>query len=85
MIRFGRRLAFGIALALLTAASAGFARASIVALDAMANAQLQSSPIPSFLGPIDELGRNGWQCFPERAARTPARRDAELPAADGSP
>jgi hypothetical protein len=85
MLRFGRRLAFGTALALLTLASAGFARASVLALDALANAQLQSSAIPSLLGPVNELGRNGWQCYPEHAAKAAARHDAELPADNGAP
>jgi hypothetical protein len=85
VVRFGRRVAFGTALALLTVASAGFARASIVALDVLANAQLQPSAIPALLGPINELGRNGWQCVPERAAKATGHRDAELPADDGSP
>jgi hypothetical protein len=84
MLRFGRRLAFGTALALLTVAGAGFARASVIALDAVASAQLQSSAIPSMLGPVNELGRNGWQCYPERAAKAPARHSAELPADDGT-
>jgi hypothetical protein len=85
MFRFGRRLAFTAALALLTLASAGFARASIAALDTIADTPLQSSPLPALLGPINELGRNGWQCFPEQAAKSPGHRGAELPSDDGSP
>jgi len=82
---FGTRLAFGVALALLTAGSAGFARASIAALDELAGAQLQPSALPALLGPINELGRNGWQCAPERAAKAAHARDAELPTDDSAP
>jgi hypothetical protein len=81
---FGTRLAFGIALALLTAGSAGFARASILALDQLGSAQLQPSAIPALLGPINELGRNGWQCAPEHAAKAARTKDADLPADDGA-
>jgi len=79
---FGARLAFGIAFALLTAGSVGFARASLVTLDELATAQLQPSTAPALLGPINEAGRNGWQCAPERAAKATRPRDAELPSDD---
>jgi hypothetical protein len=85
MVRFGSRLAFGLALALLTAGSAGFARASVAAIQDLANAELPSSSIPSLLGPINELGRNGWQCVPERAAQAVRGATAELPPDDGAP
>jgi hypothetical protein len=85
MMRFPVRLAFGIAFALLTAGSAGFARASVVALEDLANAQLQPTALPALLGPINELGRNGWQCVPERAAKAARATSAELPADDGAP
>ncbi len=32
-----------------------------------------------YLGPIDEQGRTGWNCAPEKAARTQNARDAQLP------
>jgi hypothetical protein len=83
MDRFGTRLAFTIALALLTAGSAGFARASVAALQDLASSQLQSSATPALLGPINELGRNGWQCAPERAAQAVRGKAAELPPDDG--
>jgi hypothetical protein len=84
MVRFGTRLAFTIALALLTAGSAGFARASVAALQDLTNAELQSSATPSLLGPINELGRNGWQCTPEQAAQALRGKAAELPPDDGA-
>jgi hypothetical protein len=54
----------------------GLARAS---LDDLAVAQsLASSPTP-LLGPINSLGRTGWDCAPEKAARAARVRAAELP------
>jgi len=84
MVRFGSRLAFALALALLTAGSVGFARASVAALQDLTNAEIQSSAIPSLLGPINEFGRNGWQCVPEHAAQAVRGKNAELPPDDGS-
>jgi hypothetical protein len=83
MLGVSRRLVFGTALALLTLASAGFARASIVALDAVAGTQLDASAIPAQLGPINELGRNGWHCEPEQGAKARVAHEATLPASDG--
>ena len=74
------RLAFITALALLGAGTAGFARASIVALGDLGN-PFAPSAVPSLLGPINELGRNGWDCVPERAAQAARAKAARLPAA----
>ena len=53
----------------------GLARAS---LDDLAVAQsLASSPTP-LLGPINSLGRSGWDCAPEKAARAATPMRAEL-------
>jgi hypothetical protein len=83
MLGFSRRLVFGAVLALLTLASAGFARASVAALDAVPDSQLDASAVPLQLGPINELGRNGWQCVPEHDAKARMAHDAELPGNDG--
>ena len=83
MSRLVSRLALPVALALLTLGSAAFARASLVAFDQFANAPLLASPVPVLLGPINELGRNGWQCKPEQAAKTVDASAAELPTEDG--
>jgi hypothetical protein len=72
------RLAFIVAIALFLATGAGLARASLSSLDDVANAQLLPSATPALLGPINELGRNGWACKPEQAARSVKVRSAEL-------
>jgi hypothetical protein len=77
------RLAFIATLALLLATGAGLARASWSTLDELANAQLVPSSPPALLGPINELGRNGWACRPEQAARASDVAHAELPQAAG--
>ena len=83
MTRMLVRLAFIAAVALLGVAGGGFARASLTTLDQLAGAQLVPSAEPRLLGPINELGRNGWQCFPEQAAAAKTVHDAELPTTDG--
>jgi hypothetical protein len=40
---------------------------------------LVPSAAPGLLGPITELGRTGWNCAPERAARARTASDAGLP------
>ena len=77
------RVAFFVAFALLGGLGAGFAHASVLALDDVVDAQLVPSSTPAMLGPISELGRNGWQCFPEQAAQARRARTAELPEPDG--
>ena len=54
----------------------GLARAS---LDELALAQALTSTTPSMLGPINSLGRTGWDCTPEKAARSQRAIHAELP------
>ncbi|HMD03203.1 MAG TPA: hypothetical protein VKG44_09600 [Candidatus Baltobacteraceae bacterium] len=77
------RLAFVIGAALLAFAGAGLARASVMDLDTLARSELTPSAAPRLLGPIDESGRNGWQCKPEQAARSPLAGGAELPRDNG--
>ena len=81
MSRTLRNLVLTATFALLALASANFARASVGALDAIARAQLLPS-VPALLGPVDESGRNGWDCRPERAASAKSAAAAELPRAD---
>lgn len=40
---------------------------------------LAPSAVPSLLGPITEVGRTGWDCMPERAARARTASAAGLP------
>lgn len=82
MPRFPVRLAFCLALALLGLAGATLARASIAALDDLEQAALSDVAEPALLGPVNELGRNGWNCLPERAAAAKRARAAELPSSD---
>jgi len=79
MTRLGIRLAFAIALTLLGLGGASFARASVASLDDLIAGQSVPSGPPALLGMINELGRNGWQCAPERAATSSRVYDAELP------
>jgi len=83
MSRSAVRLSFFAALALLGVASAGFARAAVADLDALANAQFLPSAAPSLLGPVDPRGRNAWDCAPEAAAAAARARAAQLPEPDG--
>lgn len=78
MLRMSARLAFPLALALLALGGVGFARAAALELDALA-AGLPASAAPGLLGPINELGRNGWNCLPERAAVAKTASAADLP------
>jgi hypothetical protein len=73
------RIALILALALLGVASADFARASVLSLNDLAKGQFLPSESPTLLGPIDAVGRTGWQCAPERAATTQHAATAELP------
>jgi hypothetical protein len=77
------RLALGIALTLLGLGSAGLARASLVALDGVAGAAYAPSATPGLLGPINETGRTGWDCAPERMAAASQAAHSALPDADG--
>jgi hypothetical protein len=65
-----------VAVVVLIGAGAGLARASV---DELAGVRLVPSAVPSLLGPITSLGRTGWDCAPERAARTASVAHAELP------
>jgi len=44
-----------------------------------ASAQLMPSTAPALLGAINELGRSGWACKPEQAARSVDVGSAQLP------
>lgn len=68
-------------LLLLAAASASYAFASGDALTALGANALAPSDAPSLLGPIDEHGRTGWECKPERAAQSRDAAMGELPQA----
>ncbi|MBC5820819.1 MAG: hypothetical protein GIX01_02365 [Candidatus Eremiobacteraeota bacterium] len=72
-----------LAVAVLGAGGAGLARASVQTIDELTSGALVPSAAPSLLGPIDALGRVGWDCIPERTARTASVRDARLPDASG--
>jgi len=79
MVRRFRELAFALAVALLALGGVGFAHASVLELDRVIAGGFVPSQTPTLLGPINELGRNGWQCVPERAALAKHAREAELP------
>ena len=83
MKRFAVRLAYAAALALLTASGAGWARAAAGTFETALLQGTVPSALPALLGPIDEVGRKGWNCTPERAAAAKDPRAAELPAGDG--
>jgi hypothetical protein len=70
------RVAAPVALVVLILGGAGLARAS---LDELAAAQTLSGATPELLGPIDAGGRTGWDCPPERAARSGRAHEALLP------
>jgi hypothetical protein len=60
-------------------AGMSLARAALTELGGPALMQLAPSSIPSLLGPIDYSGRTGWDCVPEKTARSERNKDAELP------
>ncbi len=70
------RVAAPVALVVLILGGASLARAS---LDELAAAQTLASGVPDLLGPIDAGGRTGWDCPPERAARSGRVHEALLP------
>lgn len=71
-----RRLLIPVAVVVLIAGGAGLARAS---LDQVSLAESMTSSVPALLGPINSLGRSGWDCAPEKAARASTPVRAELP------
>ena len=77
------RLSLVLAAAVFAFGAAGLARASLQTIDEMTNAVLVPSAPPGLLGPIDAVGRIGWDCVPERTAGAPSARDARLPDASG--
>jgi hypothetical protein len=64
-------------LGLLLAAGSTFVSAAQDSLDVFMHSAASGANLP-LLGPIDEVGRNGWNCTPERAAQSPALSDAGL-------
>lgn len=68
-------------LLLVAAGSASFALANGDALTALRDTALVPSDAPSLLGPIDEHGRIGWECKPEKAAESSSATMGELPQA----
>jgi hypothetical protein len=70
-----RRWLLAGALALIASAGAAVG-AELVASDP---ASLLPSDAPALLGPITESGRTGWDCVPERAARSRDAAPAGLP------
>jgi hypothetical protein len=76
MQRVLARLLIPLAVVVLICGGMGLARAS---LDDLAVAQSLASSSASLLGPINALGRTGWDCAPEKAARAARVREAELP------
>ena len=63
------------------AVSGCFALANGDVLSALDGTSLAVSETPALLGPIDEHGRIGWACPPERAAESKNAAMAELPQA----
>ena len=76
MPRLLARLSVPVFVVVLIFGGAGLARAS---LDELAMAQSLMSSVPEMLGPINSLGRTGWDCTPEKAARSARAAHAELP------
>ncbi len=66
-------------LLLLAGVSGGFAAAHANVLAAFSATDLEPSAVPQMLDPIDERGRTGWECRPERAAAATRATDAALP------
>ncbi len=83
MPRLRLRLTLILAAAVLGFGAAGLARASVQTIDELTRGELTPSAAPSLLGPINALGRVGWDCTPERSARTTSARDARLPDTSG--
>ncbi len=73
------RLVLVVCAALLGGAGLTVARASVPDLADLTRTTLVPSAAPALLGPIDALGRNGWKCVPEQAAKATSVRSAELP------
>ena len=76
-----RRRAFMIVLGILLTTALGLTHVAAQSLETLADPTW--SVRLGLLGPIDELGRNGWDCKPERAANARAIRDADLPSPSG--
>lgn len=71
------------ALLLLTGASGGYAFAHADVLAAVSGISLEPSAVPDLLDAIDERGRTGWECYPEKAAAAARAHDAQLPQTSG--
>lgn len=67
------------ALLVLAGGSGGYAFAHVDALAAISGVTLEPSATPDLLDAIDERGRTGWECRPEKAAQAADARNAQLP------
>jgi hypothetical protein len=76
MPRVLARFSIPLAVVVLIFGGVGLARASF---DELAVAQSLASSPSALLGPINSMGRTGWDCTPEKAARAARVREAELP------
>lgn len=79
------RLLVRLALAGLLLISAACLRVGVAGaadVSALTADSLAPSKFPELLGPINENGRIGWACKPEKAAESKSARMAELPSAD---
>lgn len=82
MPRFRFRWTILPTLLLVLAAAVGVAAGAEVTLEELGRTPLLASPQAPMLGPVTEVGRTGWNCMPEKAARAKTARAAELPASD---
>lgn len=69
------------ALLALSGASGGYALAHAGVLAEISGMSLEPSATPDLLDAIDEHGRTGWECHPEKAAAAARAHDAQLPQA----
>lgn len=82
MGRFRSRWTILLTLLATLAAAGGIGVAAELSLDELSRPQLAPSADAGLLGPITEVGRTGWDCAPEKAARAKTARAADLPASD---
>ena len=82
MSRFRIRWTVLLTLVVLLATAGGLAIGAEQSLDEIERTPLLPSSSASLLAPITEVGRKGWDCMPEKAARAKTARAAELPPSD---
>jgi hypothetical protein len=71
-----------LTLVVLLATAGGLAIGAELSIDDLGHSQLAPSSAAPLLAPITEVGRKGWDCMPEKAARAKTARAAELPPSD---